>query len=257
MSNVILKVTKPYMEGETVKRWQSDVKAEFKTFDIDCPIVADGVYGLGTRSFTASLCHALGMNASEVMADGVTPELRIRIRNRGLTVHEKERFKDRVQWRRDLREKYESAGITNVHRITTKIITDSWGYHPGVHDGIDVNTPPNAILFAMVKSRIIDVRTGGWWGKAPSGDVSKGDGIVQMEILETVGPFIKGHHIGYGHAEHPFVKVGQIVDAGDRVARAGKAVTWHTHMMYNTGNTSKGIGNLDPRQILNYATTHG
>lgn len=250
------KVDKPSMKGEDIKNWQKEIKSQFANMSIDCPIVADGIWGISSRGFNASLCRSIGMEAGEVMKNGVTPELRTRIRHRDLTVAEKNEMEDRIEYRRALRKRWESAGI-RVHRLVATLITDDWGYHPGVHDGIDVQTNPKAYLFAMVKSKIIDARSGGWWGKSPSGDVSKGDGIVQMEILETVGPFKKGQHFGYGHCESPKVRVGEIVEAGDIVARCGLAVTWHTHLMLNTGNTAKGIGNLNPQACLDYAMKHG
>lgn len=251
------KLTAPHMKGTDVGNWQRDVKAEFLRMGIACPIVVDEDYGISTRGYTASLCTALGMIASEVMKNGVTPELRIRIRNRRLTPDEQRRMNERAEYREALRRRYQSATITNVNRPVKKILEDGWGFHPGVHDAIDVQTLPNAPLFAMVKGRVFDVRASGWWGKAPSGDVGKGDGIVQIEILESVGPFVKGYHIGYGHCEHARVKVGDIVEAGDTIALAGLAVVWHTHLMYNNGTTDKGIGNLDPRKILDYSVEHG
>lgn len=253
----IFKIDSPHMKGEDVETWQREIKIEFDKLDINCPIKADGVYGVTTRAYTASLCHALGMTAGDVMADGVTPELRIRIRNRRLTPSENLNFNARITWRRNLRERYGDGIEINVHRPVSKILEDSWGYHKGVHDGIDVICPADAILFAMVKSKVIDVRTGGWWGKAPSGEVAKGDGIIQLEIFETVGPFVKGHHIGYGHAEKPMVRKNQIVPAGKPIGHAGKAVAWHIHLMYNNGDTLKGIGTIDPRKILDYSIRHG
>lgn len=257
MSSRTFKVDSPLMRGTDIESWQREVKHEFARMDINCPIKADGIYGVATRSFTASLCHAIGMVASEVMAPGVTPELRSRIRNRDLTNEEQRRYSEREDWRRRLRARYEKAEVTSVARPVAKILEDSWGYHPGIHDGLDVITLPNAPLYAMVRSRIIDVRSKGWWGKAPSGDISKGDGIVQMEILDSVGPFKRGYHIGYGHCENAKVMVGQVVDAGDRIADAGLAVAWHIHLMYNDGSTVRGIGNKDPRDILDYAVKFG
>lgn len=227
--------------------------------NIPCPIDADSIYGLADRSYTASLCHALGMNAGEVMKDGVTPELRTRIRHRDLTNTEKRAMADRVNYRRRLREQFVGSMI-DVHRPVNKIIADSWDYHPGTHDGIDVIAPANATIYAMVKGRIIDARKDGWWGLGAPSDPKirgKGDGITQLEILETVGPFKKGYHIAYGHAEHPRVKVGDVVKAGTPIAKVGLANAWHIHLMYNTGNTTKGIGNVDPRAILDYAVRHG
>lgn len=247
-------------EGSDVKAWQDDIRKEFAQLGIICPIVSDGKYGTHTRAYTASLCTALGLIAEEVMKDGVTPKLRIRIRNRDLTEAEEKRMADRQDYRRALRERYAAAAITGVHRPVAKIIEDSWGYYKGGHDGIDVICPPEAPIFAMVKSKVIDVRSADWWGKgaAPNPAVrAKGDGIIQLEILETVGPFKKGYHIGYGHAEHAQVVEGQIVEAGRKIGHAGLAVAWHVHLMYNTGNTEKGIGNLDPREILDYAVKYG
>lgn len=251
------KITSPYMKGQDIMNWQHEIKDEFAKLDIDCPIVLDGIYGVVTRSYTASLVHALGMTAGKEMASGVTPDLRSKIRNRKLSNDEQRLFIERQNWRRKLRQRYASSKIVTVHRPVAKILEDSWGFHPPVHDGLDVITLPNAPLFAMVKSKIIDVRSGGWWGKAPSGDVTKGDGIVQMEVLEDIGPFKKGYHIGYGHAEYASVGVGDIVEPGQQVAHAGLAVAWHIHLMYNTGNTMRGVGSMDPRPILDYAVKHG
>lgn len=252
------RVTSPHMRGEDIENWQREIRDEFAKLDIDCPINPDGIYGVVTRSYTASLVHALGMTAAEVMADGVTPELRTKIRQRDLTNNEQQLFAERKDWRRKLRKRYASSHIVTVHRPVAKILEDSWGFHPPVHDGLDVITLPNAQLYAMVKCRVIDVRSGGWWGKAPSGDVSKGDGIIQFEILESVGPFKKGHHIGYGHAEHAKVKVGQVVFPGDYIGHAGLAVAWHIHLMHNDGSVgNRGVGNLDPRPLLDYAVKHG
>jgi murein DD-endopeptidase MepM/ murein hydrolase activator NlpD len=150
------------------------------------------------------------------------------------------------------------AAERKVHAPVDKILTDTWGYHPPGHDGVDVICEPDAVLRAMVKSKVIDVRTGGWWGKAPSGDVWKGDGIIQIEVLEDVGPFRKGQHIGYGHAEKPYVKVGQIVVAGQPLGHAGLAVAWHIHLMVNNGEVGlRGVGTRDPRPLLDYAVKNG
>lgn len=237
------------MKGDDVSAWQREIRREFGRMHIDYPLTADGDYGVATRSATASLCHALGMVASNVMAKGVTPELRTRIRNRRLTPYERIRMAKRVDYRRRLRRKHTNGGVALP---VAKIIADSWGYHPGVHDGIDIICAANAPIYAMVKSRVIDVRSGGWWGKAPSGDVAKGDGIIQLEVIETVGPFKAGMHIGYGHAEKATVNVGDIVTAGQQIGHAGLAVAWHVHAMLNDGSTNKGVGNIDPRAALEY-----
>ena len=259
MSQRTFVVKKPVMHGRDVQAWQEEVDDQFRRMAIDCPIVKDGRYGVATRSYTASLCHALGISEKIAMKDGVTPELRKKIRTRDLTATEKKRMANRKVYRQALRVRYKAIG-SPVHPPVDRILQDSWGFHPPVHDGLDVITQPDAVLYAMVKCKVIDVRSSGWWGKgAPSNPSlkAKGDGIIQLEVLETVGPFKKGYHIGYGHAEKAKVKVGQIVEAGTPIGHAGFANAWHIHLMYNTGATKMGIGNRDPKPLVDYSVKNG
>lgn len=252
-------VKKPVMHGNDVKLWQTEVKNQFKKLKIDCPIVVDGYFGVSTRSYTADLCHALGMTSGRVMAKGITPHLRWHIANNELTSSQKKYKAKRTKYRQELRAKYKRI-VVRVHAPVSKILQDSWGYHPGVHDGLDVICEADATLRAMVKAKVIDVRPSGWWGLgAPSNPTlkAKGDGIIQLEVLESVGPFKKGQHIGYGHAEKATVKVGQIVNAGDKIGHAGFANAWHIHLMMNDGSTTKGIGTFDPRPALDYSVKNG
>lgn len=245
------KVDQPAMKGDDIKQWQQDFNSAMASWDIDYRIKVDGEYGLSSRSATATWLYALGIDQKQ-MVQGVTPELRSKVRNRDLSVVEEKRFKSREAWRRRLRVKWATG--SKVARLTNKIVTSAWGYHKGVHDGIDVQTPAGATLYAMVQSRVIDARASGW-ARPPAGSV--GDGIVQLEVLENVGPFKKGMHIGYGHCEHAMVQVGQVVEAGAPIAKVGLAVTHHVHLMVNDGQTSKGIGTRDPRPLLNFAIRHG
>lgn len=256
------KVDTPHMTGDDIKNWQREIQLQFHAMTINCPIAIDGVYDVATRAYTASFVHALGINAIEAMKDGVTPELRTKVRNRILDHDETARFhsSELVEYRRALRQRYNDSHVTHVHRPVAKILADSWGYHPGIHDGLDVICLPDAVIFAMVKSRVIDVRPSGWWGLGASANPelkAKGDGIIQLEVIESAGPFVKGHHIGYGHAEKAKVQVGQVVEAGTPIGHAGLANAWHIHLMYNSGTTPKGVGNLDPRKILDYAVKYG
>lgn len=261
MSQRTFVVKKPVMHGSDVLAWQKEVKDQFRRMAIDCPIVIDGKYGVACRSYTASLCHALGINEKTAMKDGTTPELRTKIRNRDLTAAEKKTMdsQSRKDYRAALRRRYKAIG-SPVHPPVDRILQDSWGFHPPVHDGLDVICQPDAVLYAMVKCKVIDVRSSGWWGKGAPNDPklrAKGDGIIQVEVLETVGPFKKGYHIGYGHAEKAKVKVGQVVEAGTPIGHAGFANAWHIHLMYNTGSTKMGIGNKDPRPIVDYSVKNG
>lgn len=262
MSDRIFKIKSPHMTGSDIEAWQREVKALFAKMKIDCPIVADGDYGVATRSYTASLCRANGLVAHTSMEKGVTPQLRIKLRNVNDSLSKSERAAkasgEIVDYRAALRKRWNDSS-TNVHQCTAVIITDDWGFHPGRHDGVDVITPPDAVIFAMVKSKVIDVRPAGWWGLgAPSNPSikAKGDGIIQLEVLETVGPFKKGFHIGYGHAEKARVKVGDVVGAGKAIGHAGLANAWYIHLMYNDGSTTRGVGNRDPRPLIDYAAEH-
>lgn len=255
------KIQSPLMHGEDVQAWQMEIAAEFEKLDIHCPIEPDGHYGVGSRSYTASLCHALGMNATDAMKDGVTPQLRTKIRQRQLTREEHQRYMsvEYIDYRRTLRKRWTSPGNA-VHTPVAKILQHSWGYHPGVHDGVDVICLPNAPIYAMCRARVIDVRAEGWWGLGAPSDPelkAKGDGIIQLEVLVDVGPFAKGHHIGYGHAEGAVTHFGEVVEAGTHLGHAGLANAWHVHLMHNDGHAGlHGIGNLDPEPLLNYTIDH-
>jgi len=249
------------MTGSDVKSFQQDIKSVFKSIGIDCPIVIDGKYQQATRGYAASLCEALGLSWKIAMKDGVTPELRTKLRHKQLTKGERKVFesKARKEYRAGLRDRWR---VRKVHAPLTRITTSAWGFKPGVHDGIDVTGERRGLpVFAMVKCKVIDVRMGDWWGANPSGNVSLGDGIVQVEVLENVGPFKKGMHIGYGHTEQPnnkpIVKKGQVLEAGDQLGSLGLAVTPHVHLMLNDGQTNLGKGTRDPRAILDYAIKHG
>ena len=259
------KVGRTIKQGDDVKGWQQDIKSQFAKMGIECPIKVDGKYGQATRGFSASLCRAMGLeSAAKAMADGVTPELRIKLRNKRLSAVERNRYgsKERIDYRKGLRSRWN----VHVHRPVTRIITDDWGFHLGGHDGIDVVCPDDATLFAMVESKVVDVREDGWWGLGAPKDPKekdKGDGIIQLQILEAVGPFVKGERIGYGHAEHPCVEVGDTVHAGQPIGKAGLAVVSHIHLMLQRGPMRKsnghpmGTGNKDPRAILDYSIKHG
>jgi murein DD-endopeptidase MepM/ murein hydrolase activator NlpD len=137
------------------------------------------------------------------------------------------------------------------------IISDSNGWNPRAHDGVDLICAEKAPLYAICDALVIDVRAGGWWGKSPTGNVALGDGIIQLECAVNVGPFKEGMHFGYGHAEAARVKVGDHVRAGQVIGRAGFANAWHVHFMVNNGATTRGIGDRDPKPFVDYAVRNG
>lgn len=251
-----LKVQSPHMKGKDVQLWQRELNAQFKRIDIGYRVAVDSDYGLTTRDATATLLHALGI-AEKAMANGVTPELRVKVRHRRLSGTERARMAARVGWRRKLRAKWASKSVASP---LAKIISSSWGWHPGVHDGVDLICREDAPIYALCDAVVIDARASGWWGKGakPSAGhpVSDGDGIIQLRCTTDAGPFRRGLHFGYGHAEHATVKVGQQVKAGQQIGRAGFANAAHVHFMANGGGTSKGVGDRDPMPYIRYAIEH-
>ncbi len=147
------------------------------------------------------------------------------------------------------------AALSSPVAIPVPSVTaDSWDYHPPVHDGIDLICPPNAKVFAICDAEVIDVRSGGWWGKGAPTNKALGDGIIQIRCTVNAGPFRKGLVFAYGHAEHATVKVGQKVRAGDLLGHAGLANAWHVHfMVHDETEGMRGVGDRDPRPFLNYA----
>lgn len=241
-------VESPHMSGTDVEAWQKTLRLQFKRWSIDYPLTVDGDYGVATRSATSVVLRGLGINQEE-MAHGVTPALRVKVRNRNLSVVEKARRAKRGPWRAKVRRRFNAKVASPLKRVNA----DSWGWHPGVHDGMDLICDPAATLYAMCDGEIVRADAGGWWGKSPSGDVTRGDGIVVLRSTTLAGPFRPGLNICYGHAENPKVKVGQHVRAGQPIAEAGLAVAWHTHLMVNGRADTKGVGDRDPRPFYDYA----
>ncbi|CAB4894751.1 unannotated protein [freshwater metagenome] len=262
MSSRTLKVTTPPMRGEDVAGWERTMNKVLQGWGAKTYRHPEsGAYGVGDRSLAASIAYGYGI-AAGALEGGITPELRIKIRNKRFSSAELERYHVRADWRRRLVKRLEQASEPGVHRLVAKVTQDSWGWHPPVHDGIDLICPANALLYAPARCRVIDVRSSGWWGKGaqPSGGhpVSDGDGIIQVELLETVGPLKKGLHLGFGHAEGARVRVGQVVQAGDVLGHAGFANAWHVHFMVNDGRFGlQGRGSQDPRPITDYCQKNG
>lgn len=199
-------------------------------------------------------------------------------RARALDAHPRQEFLDaRDEASRDLstrrRQVAEARRIIARHRKAGggvaapvwPIEGDSWGFHRGVHDGTDVLASYGDDVVAMVDAIVVDARASGWWGNAArptSGHpVSDGDGIIQLQVTRDLGPFRKGDIIGYGHAEHADVVVGQRVRAGQNIGSIGWAVVGHIHLMHQRGlrwvGRPQGVGTRDSRAILDYAVRNG
>lgn len=143
------------------------------------------------------------------------------------------------------------------------ILGDKWGYHPGVHDGVDLIATFDDTVVAICDGVIVDARASGWWGKGAQAShghpISDGDGIIQLRCTVDAGPFREGLVFGYGHTEHACVKVGQVVKAGQKIGRIGFANAGHIHFMVNGGDKRRsdggysGIGDRDPMPFVTYA----
>lgn len=250
MSDTTFKLARPHMTGEQVLLWQRWLLGQFASWDIAYALEADGDYGQATRAATASMCRAWGMeSAAEAMEAGVTPTLRIKLRNDDRTAAEQQRFKseERMEYRRALRRRFEAGGVSLP---VARILEDSWGWHGEGHDGIDLICAPNSPALALCRSEVVRADASGWSGAyAPLGD-----GIVILRSLADIGPIQAGDCYGYGHCEKPIVGAGDVVRAGEQVGSAGLANAWHLHWMRNTGGFPPhiGHGDVDPRSVLNY-----
>jgi murein DD-endopeptidase MepM/ murein hydrolase activator NlpD len=145
--------------------------------------------------------------------------------------------------------------------VRTNMATNTNGWTgPNGHDGIDLICAENEPIVAVCKSRVVRVSPSGWWGNnpqpSPGHPISDGDGIVVLESLVDAGPIKRGLHFGYGHAEHATVKVGDVVEAGQVIGKAGFARAPHVHFLVNddppVNGLYRGVGDRDPRPILDY-----
>jgi murein DD-endopeptidase MepM/ murein hydrolase activator NlpD len=132
-----------------------------------------------------------------------------------------------------------------VHTPIKHVITDSNGYNPPVHKGVDLICDANAVLYAVCDAVVIDARDSGWWTKGASGDISRGDGVIRLRTTNEIGPMKRGTVIGYGHAEHVQVKPGDHVKAGTPIGRAGFANAWHTHFFAGPPGSDARDGEMD------------
>lgn len=263
MSARTLKLAAPYLAGADVDEWREELLRRFAHWNVDYPLAPSGPYDVGLRAATATVLHGLGI-AQDAMADGVTPWLRVKVRDSRLTATERARYVTRAKWRRDLADKFAGGGTAAV---LAKIFTHSngWTGRNG-HDGTDLICPANAVGHAICKGEIVRADDAGWWGEGAPRDPAvraKGDGIVILRALVTIGPIKKGMCFGYGHAEHPRVQVGDIVDAGEPICHAGLANAWHFHFMVNSGapefwrgTFARGVGDRDPWPLVDYAIKH-
>lgn len=258
MSERTFKVGAPHMHGPDIEDWQRTLREHMRAWRWeDVPLKVDGDYGAVTRSFTSLVLKGHGIDQDE-LAHGVTPELRIKVRNKRLSKEELARKENREQWRVEMRDHF---AVRQVAMPIRRVIVDTHGFGPG-HDGIDIICPAFEPLHAICDG-IIRRASDDWWGLGNPGGAlgDKGDGIIVLESTTDAGPFKRGLKFGYGHAESPKVEPGDRVKAGQIIGRAGFANAWHAHFMVNddapVNGFYRGVGDRDPRPFLDFAKKHG
>lgn len=260
MSDRTFKIQSPQMQGGDVNAWREFLIARFAKWNIPYPLHLSGPYDVSLRAATATFLRAWGASsAAEAMEHGVSPWWRVKVRNDRRSVKEAALFLSpaRVAYRRALRERYKRRSVAVP---VGKVLADSWGWHPGVHDGLDLICPPSSPLLAICDGEIVRVAAGGWWGLGAPADPalrSKGDGVIILRSTVDVGPIKRGLNFVYGHAEGATVKAGQNVKAGQMIGHAGFANAWHVHLCVNGRDDTLGVGDRDPRPFYDYARKHG
>jgi hypothetical protein len=71
----------PHMLGDDVKQLQRTLSKRFEEWEIHHRVDDDGDYGALTRTAARQVCKGLGILHETAMADGVTPELRGKLRD--------------------------------------------------------------------------------------------------------------------------------------------------------------------------------
>lgn len=261
MSERTFRVTRPHMEGDDVRGFQSDLRRKLAHWGVpEYPLTIDGSYGVATRAAAADVARGLGIAQAD-LARGITPAMRSKMRHSRLTPVERARYVARAGWRRALVARHAGGGTA---AILARIDTHANGFQPG-HDGVDLICSRRSPAFAMVRSRVVRISDEWWRLGAPSDPKVRdlGDGIVILRSLVDIGPIRNGDLFGYGHGEHPVVSLGDIVSAGQHVCDAGFANASHLHLMWFRGNPGvakdggpKGIGNRDPWPAVKFCMEH-
>lgn len=267
MSDRTFKLTQPHMSGDDIRLGQRELASKLAHWGADSyPIRVDGEYSIATRAAYRDVAFGLGIARAD-LAEGITPELRSKIRHGRLSPVERARYLARAGWRKELARKHGEQG--GVSPPLVKVLTHANGWSgPSGHDGVDLICPSNAVGHAICRARVRRADKDGWWGKgavaSPGHPIGDGDGIVVLEALVDIGPIRRGMFIGYGHAEKPMVQVGEVVEAGQPICHAGFARAWHFHWMVNAGGARftmengkpRGVGDRDPWPIIAYCIKH-
>lgn len=119
----------PHMKGDDIANFQRELTKRFESWGVHKPVKDDGVYGTATRDAAQQVCKGLGILHEVAMKEGVTPELRIKIRDldkRTPQEIERSENKDAKAFRAKLREQFKAVGLASV-RVKTTGGEPHWG----------------------------------------------------------------------------------------------------------------------------------
>ena len=259
-----LVVTDPPMRGRDVANLNRAVRQRLEMRRIDIPTPVHDMFTQAAALAAIEAGYFLGLLEDTILA--TDSGRRVCTQGAQTIIREPEQRTQEQLARAKSRHPQAARGPRYYHEFVGRlsvpvdpILQHSNGFSDG-HDGVDLICEADDVVYAICDAKVIDVRAGGWWGSNPTASpghpISDGDGIIQIECSVNKGPFKKGMHFGYGHAEKAVVKVGQKVKAGQKLGHAGFANAWHLHFMVNGGNTNKGKGDRDPMPFVNYAKNH-
>jgi hypothetical protein len=103
-----IRLTSPPMRGDDVRLLQVTINRQYRTWGVAAKIAEDGVYGQQTRAHLRTVLYGLGIEQRR-LDNGVTPELRVKLRRKRLTRAERRRYEARAPWRRRLVKRYRSS----------------------------------------------------------------------------------------------------------------------------------------------------
>jgi murein DD-endopeptidase MepM/ murein hydrolase activator NlpD len=123
----------------------------------------------------------------------------------------------------------------------------------GGHAGVDISMPEGTKLLACCSGTVACVSKG-WYGSTNG----KGQGMISIKSDSKVGGFPAGTIFGYGHPDVIYLKKGDKVKAGDKLALSGSPGGGaHLHFFINTAGEACGNGNTNPTKFAKDALSRG
>lgn len=127
-----------------------------------------------------------------------------------------------------------------------------------IHAGMDIDCPTGTPCIAPVDGKVVQYAQD--HGFAPGEGAKEGGGMIQFEFQQDLGPIRKGDVIGWGHVFAVFVKVGQSVKAGQKIATSGETTfngAQHVHFIYQSPHDGEMDGSDNPEPAYTYLRTEG